>query len=102
MRIPLHNQRGIGQAQFRFRVAYISNTAIPTLSFFLNKYPIEKEQHNLIEEAITLLQKGAELIKDGRMPALDEWYATMEEFYKLTQYSQKAAEKIEKVINFTL
>lgn len=43
LRIPLHYYRGIGQAQFRFRVAYISNTAIPTLNFFLTRYPLEEE-----------------------------------------------------------
>ena len=28
-RIPLHHYRGIGQAQFRFRVSYITETAVP-------------------------------------------------------------------------
>lgn len=99
-RIPLHYYKGIGQAQFRFRVAYISNTAIPTLNFFLTRYPLEEKQCRLIEEAIDFLQKGEGLIRNGSIPSLDEWYATMEEFYQLTTYSQEAAKKIEEVMNF--
>ncbi|MFQ5887722.1 MAG: hypothetical protein ACE5HY_03400, partial [Candidatus Hydrothermarchaeales archaeon] len=82
------------QAQFRFRIFYISETAIPTPNFFLTRYPLEEEQRRLIKEAIDLLQKGAGLISNGSIPTIDEWYATMEEFYQLTKYSQEATKKI--------
>jgi hypothetical protein len=94
IRIPLHYYKGIGQAQFRYRVFYISNTALPTLHFFLERYPLKAEQRRLLEEAIDLLERGAGLISDGRISALDAWYATMEEFAQLTHYSREAAEKI--------
>ncbi len=100
IRIPLQHYRGVGQAQFRFRVFYISNTVLPALNFFLTRYPLEEKQCHLIEEAIDLLQRGEGLIRNGGIPALDEWYATMEEFYTLTRYSKEAAGKIEEVINF--
>ncbi len=100
MRIPLHDPKGIGQARFRFRIGYISDTAIPTLNFFLETYSLEEEQRHLMEDAIGLLEKGARLITDGRIPALDEWYASLEEFSQLTKYSQEAARKIEEVIGF--
>ncbi len=98
IRIPLHHKRGIGQAQFRFRVDYIINNAIPTLKFFQTKYPLEDEQQKRLEEAINLLQEGVGLIKDGSIQVVDEWYATMEEFYKLTKYSKVAALNIENII----
>ncbi len=94
VRIPLHHYKGIGQAQFRYRVFYISNTAIPTIHFFLERYSLDKDQRRSLEEAIDLLRQGAALINDGIIPALDAWYATMQEFYELTQYSREAALKI--------
>ncbi len=99
-RIPRHYHRGIGQAQFRFRIAYISDTALPTLNFFLTKYPLPPGQRVFMETAVDLLQKGANLTRDGTIRALDEWYATMEEFCQLTEYSQEAAKRIEEAISF--
>ncbi len=99
-RIPRHYHGGIGQAQFRFRVAYISDIALPTLSFFLTKYPLQQRQQIPIEAAVDLLQQGANLIRDGKIPALDEWYATMEEFGQLTECSRQAAKRIEEAIHF--
>ncbi len=98
IRIPLHHKRGIGQAQFRFRVDYIINNALPTLRFFQTKYPLKDAQQKQLKEAINILQEGVGLIKDGKIQEVDEWYATMEEFYKLTKYSKVAALKIENII----
>jgi hypothetical protein len=98
IRIPLHDQAGIGQARFRARVQYIADDAIPTLEFFQANYPISRRQQALIGEARESLQRGVGLISDGRIPALDEWYATMKEFHELTEYSQQAARKIEEVL----
>ena len=97
VRIPLHHRGGIGQARFRARVAYISESAIPTLHFFQTNFPTSARQRVLAEEAIELLQKGVDLISDGRIAVLDEWYATMEEFHELTEYSRLAAEKIDEI-----
>jgi hypothetical protein len=102
VRIPLHHREGIGQARFRARIEYISENAIPTLKFFQTKYPTDERQRTLIDEAIELLQKGIGLISDGSYPVLDEWYATMEEFYELTKYSQQAAIKIDEVIGLQI
>ncbi len=99
VRIPLHHPKGIGQARFRNRIQYISENAIPTLKFFQSKYPCDKRQRAIIDEAIELLQKGVGLISDGPIPLLDEWYATMEEFFELSKYSKQAAKKIEEVID---
>ena len=96
VRIPLHYRGGIGQARFRSRVEYISEKAIPTLKFFRSNYPIDENRQVLIDEAIELLHKGVGLISDGAIPALDEWYATMEEFHELTEYSRQAAHRLEK------
>ena len=99
IRIPLHHHRGIGQAQFRFRVSYIDETAIPTLAFFLSKYPLNDQQTELLRESIDLLRRGSDLMRDGRVRVMDEWYATMEEFHRLTQYSQEAASKLQETIH---
>ncbi len=99
IRIPLHHHRGIAQAQFRFRVSYIEETAIPTLEFFVSKYPLHDRQTELLRESIDLLRKGSDLIRDGRVLVMDEWYATMEEFHRLTQYSQEAARKLQETID---
>jgi len=98
VRIPLHHQDGIGQARFRPRIDYISESAIPILKFFQVNYPIDDRQCLLIDEALELLEKGVRLISDGRIPALDEWYATMEEFHDLTEYSRQAATRIEEMV----
>jgi len=98
VRIPLHSKEGIGQAHFRVRIQYISDYAIPALEFFRVEYPIDHMQRDHIDEAIELLQRGVGLTSDGRIHALDEWYATMEEFGQLTEYSRQAAKKIEEVV----
>ena len=98
VRIPLHHREGIGQARFRARVTYITETAIPTLRFFRTEYPADEETAALLDEATERLEKGATLLRDGAVPALDEWYATMEEFSELTRFSREAAERIGAVI----
>lgn len=100
IRIPTHHKEGIAQSRFRARIEYISKTVIPSLNFFKSNYPIDDGQHVLITEAIELLNKGVSLISDGAIPKLDEWYATMDEFYELTMYSQQAAQSIEELIDF--
>ena len=102
VRIPLHHRGGIGQARFRARIEFVSANALPVLRFFRSKYPIDHRQSALIEEAIELLQKSLGLIRDGTLPELDEWYATMDEFSELTQYSQLAAKKLEEAIGTNL
>lgn len=101
IRIPLHRHRGIAQAQFRLRVSYIDETAIPTLEFFVSKYPLHERQTELLRESIDLLRRGSDLTRDGRVLAIDEWYATMEEFHQLTKYSQEAARKLQETIDIT-
>jgi hypothetical protein len=91
IRIPLHHPAGIAQSRFRARVAFISERAIPILAFFRANYPIQEHRKTLIDEAIEVLERGVSLISDGAYPKLDEWYATMEEFHSLSEYSQQAA-----------
>lgn len=98
IRILFHHRGGIAQARFRARIAYISEFAIPTLRFFLTNYPLEKQMTTLLEEAIKELRNGVDLITDGPMPKLDEWYATMEEFHRLTEHSKRGAEKITRAV----
>jgi hypothetical protein len=99
IRIPLHHRRGIAQAQFRFRVSYIEETAIPTLELFVSKYPLHDRQTKLLRESIELLRQGSDLMKDGRVLVVDQWYATMEEFHWLTQYSEEAGRKLQETID---
>ena len=101
IRIPLHHHRGIAQAQFQFRVSYIDETAIPTLEFFVSKYPLPDRQTELLRESVDLLRRGSDLIRDGRVPVVDEWYATMEEFHQLTQYSQEVAKKLQETMDIS-
>lgn len=98
IRIPLHHPDGIGQSRFRARVEYIDDRAIPTLKFFGANFPIDARQKSLINEAIEVLERGVSLISDGAYPTIDEWYATMEEFHQLSEYSLQAVEKISAVI----
>ena len=98
IRIPTHHPAGIGMARFRARVEYIAESAIPTLAFFGANYPIDERQRTLISEAIEELERGVSLISDGPIPTLDEWYATMEEFHQLSEFSQKAVEKLSAVV----
>ena len=99
VRIPLHHPQGIGQARFRLRVVYIRETALPTLHFFLQKYPLEADEQAELSRAIELLEAGAALTRDGAVRAIDEWYATIEEFGQLTRCSRAAAEAIGVVAN---
>jgi len=101
IRIPLHHRGGIAQARFRVRVGYISEFAIPTLRFFVTEYPLDERTTTLLEEAVKELQQGVDLIADGPMPTLDEWYATMEEFHRLTEHSKRGAEKITRAVELT-
>ena len=98
IRIPLHHRGGIAQARFRARIGYISESAIPTLRFFMTDYPLDEHTTTLLEEAVKELQDGVKLITDGPMPKLDEWYATMEEFHRLTEHSKRGAEKISRAV----
>jgi hypothetical protein len=99
IRIPLHHREGIAQARFRARVDYISEFAIPTLRFFVAEYPLDDRTATLLKDAVKELQQGVELIADGRVPTLDEWYATMEEFHRLTEHSKRGAEKITRAVS---
>ena len=98
IRIPLHHRGGIAQARFRARIGYISEFALPTLRFFVTDYPLDEQTTTLLEEAVKELQNGLDLITDGPMPKLDEWYATMEEFHRLTEHSKRGAEKITRAV----
>jgi hypothetical protein len=98
VRIPLHHPDGIGQARFRARVQYIADDAIPIIEFFQAEYACDMRVGALLDEAIEWLGKGKQLVEDGPFPRLDLWYATMDEFSQLTEYSRQAAEKIEDAI----
>lgn len=80
LRIPLHHKHGIGQARFRARVAYITGTALPTIQFFLDNHELDSDLRSDLVTASERLRGAEPLLADGSSQALDEWYATMEEF----------------------
>ncbi|MEJ2581608.1 MAG: hypothetical protein P8127_08220 [Acidobacteriota bacterium] len=94
VRIPLHHPDGIAQARFRARIQYIERTVVPTVGFFLEHYPLSQHQRDSLSTALTELGGCIELQPDGRMRALDEWYATMEEFAVLTERCEKTADAL--------
>jgi hypothetical protein len=94
VRIPLHHPDGVAQARFRARIQYLERTAMPTVKFFLDHYPLSRHQQDALVSASTELEKSVDLISDGKIRALDEWYATMEEFGVLTERCGRAAEAI--------
>jgi hypothetical protein len=94
VRIPLHHPDGVAQARFRARIQYLERTAMPTVKFFLDHYPLSRHQQDALVSASTELEKSVDLISDGKIRALDEWYATMEEFGVLTGRCGRAAEAI--------
>jgi len=91
VRIPIHHPEGIAQARFRARVRYIEGTALPTVTFFLDRYPLSQHRRDALSSAVTELAGCVDLISDGRIRALDEWYATMDEFGVLTERCLRAA-----------
>jgi len=97
-RIPTHNPAGIGQARFRARVAWISETAIPTLRFFSSRYPLDVRRRAVMAESVECLERAVGLLHDGRIAVLDEWYASMREFRELAEHCRQAAAKIEEVL----
>jgi hypothetical protein len=94
VRIPSHHPEGIAQARFRARIRSIERTALPTVRFFLDTYPLSGHQRENLSSAVAELSGCVDLISDGRFHALDEWYATMDEFADLTQRSRRAADAI--------
>lgn len=98
IRIPLHHPRGIGQAQFRARVIYIQDTALPTLGFFASRYPLPAAPRARLDAAAAALRQGIALLRDGALPRVDEWYATIDEFGQLTEYSRAAARELEALV----
>ncbi len=94
VRIPLHHPDGVAQARFRARIQYIERSALPTVEFFLDHYPLSRRQQDALASASTELEESVGLISDGKIRALDEWYATMEEFGVLTERCGRAADAI--------
>jgi|LGVF01.1.fsa_nt_gb hypothetical protein len=94
VRIPLHHPDGVAQARFRARIQYIERTAMPTVKFFLDHYPLSQRQREALASASTELEESVGLISDGKIRALDEWYATMEEFGVLTERCGRAADAL--------
>ena len=91
-RIPLHHPAGIAQARFRARIAYIEEIALPTLQFFRTEYDhLGASEAEALDRAIAALESAVGLTTDGPLPALDTWYATMDEFRGLTDLSRQAA-----------
>jgi hypothetical protein len=97
-RIFLHHPDGVAQAKFRVRIQYIERTAVPMVKFFLDHYPLSQHQQGSLVSALTELEESVGLISDGKIPALDEWYATMEEFGELTERCGRAADAIAEAI----
>jgi len=93
-RIFLHHPEGVAQAKFRVRIQYIERTAMPTVEFFLHHYPLSQRQQNELASALSEFEASIGLISDGKIRALDEWYATMEEFGELTERCGRAADAI--------
>jgi len=98
VRIPTHHPDGVAQARFRVRIQYIERTAVPTVKFFLDQYPLSRRQQDALVSASTELEESVGLISDGKIRALDEWYATMEEFGELTERCGRAADAIAEAI----
>lgn len=94
VRIPLHHPDGIAQARFRARIRYIERTALPTVRFLLDRYPLGGSRRASLEAAERDLTSCADLIRDGRIRRLDEWYATMEEFGALGEGCMQAADAL--------
>jgi len=98
VRIPLHHPDGVAQARFRARIQYIERTAMPTVKFFLDHYPLSQRQQDALASALSEFEASVGLISDGKIRALDEWYATMEEFGELTERCGRAADAIAEAI----
>lgn len=99
VRIPLHHPEGIAQARFRARIRYIESTALPTVRYFLDHYPLSPHQRDALSSAVAELSGCIELVSDGRIRALDEWYATIDEFALLTERCARAADALAEAIN---
>jgi len=98
VRIPLHHPDGVAQARFRARIQYLERTAVPTVTFFLDHYPLSRGQRDALVSASTELEESVGLISDGKIRVLDEWYATMEEFGGLTERCGRAADALAEAI----
>jgi hypothetical protein len=98
VRIPTHHPEGVAQARFRVRIQYIERTALPTVKFFLDNYPLSRHQQDALAAALSEFETSIGLISDGKIRALDEWYATMEEFAELTERCERAADAIAEAI----
>jgi hypothetical protein len=98
-RVFLHHPDGVAQAKFRVRIQYIERTAVPTVKFFLDHYPLSRRQQDALVSALSEFEASIGLISDGKIPALDEWYATMEEFGELTERCGRAANAIAEAIS---
>jgi len=98
VRVFLHHPDGVAQAKFRVRIQYIERAAMPTVRFFLDHYPLSRHQQDALASALSEFEASIGLISDGRIPALDEWYATMEEFGELTERCGRAADAIAEAI----
>jgi hypothetical protein len=94
IRIPLHHPDGIAQARFRVRIRYIERTAIPLIEFFVDRYPLSPTRRRALTAALDELHSCAGLVSDGKIPALDAWYATMDEFQRLTDGCRAAADAL--------
>jgi len=94
IRIPLHHPDGIAQARFRVRIRYIEQTAIPLIQFFVDRYPLSPVRRRALTAALDELHSCAGLVSDGRIRALDAWYATMDEFRRLTDGCRDAADAL--------
>ena len=98
VRIPTHHPDGIAQAKFRVRIQFIERTAVPTVKFFLDHYPLSQRQQDALKSALTEFEASIGLKSDGKIRALDEWYATMEEFAELTERCGRAADALTEAI----
>mgnify|MGYP001814754149 CR=1 FL=1 len=97
-RITIHHPDGIAQTRFRARIHYIEHTALPAVEFFRDLYPLTQHQWDSLSSAMTELVGCVHLISDGRIRALDEWYATMDEFADLTERCERAADALAEAI----
>lgn len=98
-RIPSHHPDGIAQARFRARIRYLGRTAIPTVAFFLDHYPLPPDRKDALASAVAELERCVGLATDGRIRALDEWYATMNEFAALSEGCRRAADALSTAID---
>ncbi len=94
VRIPLHHPDGIAQARFRVRIRYVERTAIPTIRFFVDRYPLSLARRSNLHSALGELEACLRLVSDGRFHAVDEWYATMDEFRRLGEGCARAADAL--------